>query len=419
MLRCGYQHRHLTEIRKKDFVLRAEKEKPRQSKFDRTIDDFVGKRYGAGEAWYGRRTALMSDEEVLAREQKNRIKIELDDDELLTNAILLVADTKSLDAIGDWIAFDLAAKGFNIRVAAPDVNRAIEYFGLPGKNVDIVSLTATSMDEDILRAVRNVQAVIFAGNFEPRSPLFVNGGEGVEYCQLVTRILDVIRLEQGTANTGSSNESPFANLVGRRKDNNKGRQVDVKKLVLVSRALNSDETNGVQSNPLGTVAAAIEAWIEDEPLVTSSGLFDTFRKQHRAIEDRIRKSGVEYAIVRAPERVLETRRGSVQPLTITQTGRPSNNGLGFIGTLDFAEAVVAALTIDVEKITFTPEESETVEAQRNARNTYYSILDMDNADMKSSYMMKPREAYLAQVEEDRETEKYWMQLFADYVVDSD
>ena len=148
-------------------------------------------------------------------------------------------------------------------------------------------------------------------------------------------------------------------------------------------------------------------------------MFDTFRKQHRAIEDRIRKSDVEYAIVRAPERVLETRRGSVQPLTITQTGRPSNNGLGFIGTLDFAEAVVAALTIDVEKITFTPEESETVEAQRNARNTYYSILDMDNADMKSSYMMKPREAYLAQVEEDRETEKYWMQLFADYVVDSD
>ena len=71
-------------------------------------------------------------------------------------------------------------------------------------------------------------------------------------------------------------------------------------------------------------------------------MFDDFRKQHRAIEDRVRKSGVEYAIVRAPERVIETRRGSVQPLTISQAGRPSNNGLGFIGTLDFAEAVVAA-----------------------------------------------------------------------------
>ena len=378
----------------------------------------MGKRYGAGEAWYGRRTAEMSDEEVLAREQKNQIKIELDDDELLTNSILIVADTKSLDAIGDWVAFDLAAKGFNIRVAAPDINRAIEYFGLPGKNVDILPLSSTSMEEDIVRAVRNVQAVVFAGNFEPRSTLFVNGGEGVEYCQLVTRVLETLRLQQGAANAGTSNNSPFANLVGQKKNKSKG-QVDVKKIVLISRALNSDELEGTPSNPLSTVAAALEAWIEDEPLAASNGLFDTFRKQHRAIEDRVRKSGVEYAIVRAPERVLETRRGSVQPLTISQTGRASNNGLGFIGTLDLAEAVVAALTIDVEKITFTPEESEVVEVERRARDAYYSILEMDNTDMKSSYMMKPREAYLAQVDEDREAEKYWAQLLADYQVDSD
>ena len=360
----------------------------------------------------------MSDEEVLAREQKNQIKIELDDDELQTNAILLVSDTKSIDIIGDWVAFDLAAKGFNIRVAAPDISRAIEYFGLPGKNVDILPLSSTSTEEDIVRAVRNVQAVIFAGNFEPKSPLFVNGGEGVEYCQLVTRILETLKLQQGTSNAGSSNDSPFANLVGQKKNRIKG-QVDVKKIVLISRALNSDDLGGVPSSPLSTVAAALEAWIEDEPLVTSNGLFDVFRKQHRAIEDRVRKSGVEYAIVRAPERVIETRRGSVQPLTISQAGRASNNGLGFIGALDFAEAVVAALTIDVEKVTFTPEESEVAGVERNSRDAYYSILDMDDTGMKSSYMMKPREAYLAQVDEDRQAEKYWMQLFANCQVDSD
>lgn len=399
-------------------ALFAEKEKPRQSKFDRTIDDFVGKRYGAGEAWYGKRTAGMSDEEVLAKEQKNRIKIELDDDELQTNAILLVADSKSLDAIGDWVAFDLAAKGFSIRVAAPDISKAIEYFGLPGKNVDILPLTATSTEEDILRAVRNVQAVVFAGNFEPKSPLFVNGGEGVEYCQLVVRILEMLRLEQGIVSTESSKDNPFANLVGQKKGKKKG-QVDVQKMVLLSRALNSDDMGGVPSNPLSSVAAVLEAWIEDEPLIVSNGLFDTFRKQHRAIEDRVRKSGIEYAIVRAPERVLETRRGSVQPLTISQAGRANGDGLGFIGTLDLAEAVVAALTIDVEKITFTPEESEVKVAQRSSRDAYYSILEMDNTDMKSSYMMKPKEAYLAQVDEDRESEKFWMQLFADYQVDSD
>jgi len=33
-----------------------------RSRFQRSIDDFVGKRYGAGEAFYGRRTSDMSDE---------------------------------------------------------------------------------------------------------------------------------------------------------------------------------------------------------------------------------------------------------------------------------------------------------------------------------------------------------------------
>ena len=44
------------------------------------------------------------------REEKNRIKMVLDDDELKTNAILIVADTASLDAIGDWVAFELVSK---------------------------------------------------------------------------------------------------------------------------------------------------------------------------------------------------------------------------------------------------------------------------------------------------------------------
>ena len=153
----------------------------------------MGKRYGAGRAWYGERRSEMSDEDILAREQKNRVKMVLDEDELKTNAILIVADSKSLDAIGDWVAFDLQAKGFNIRVATPDVQKGVEYFGLPGNNVDILQLSCTSAEEDIFRAIRNVQAIFFAGNFVPVTSFFANGGEGVEYCRLVSRILDLIR----------------------------------------------------------------------------------------------------------------------------------------------------------------------------------------------------------------------------------
>ena len=191
-------------------------------------------------------------------------------------------------------------------------------------------------------------------------------------------------------------------------------------LVLLSRALNADDLGGISSTPVSTLAAALEAWLEDEPLASSSSLFDVFRSQHKEIERRVRSCGdvVEYAIVRAPERVVETRRGSIQPLTISQVGR-SSNGLGFIGTLDLAEAVVAAITIDVERITFTPEEAETSSILRETRSTYYSILDMDDSNMKTSYMMKPREAYLSQLEEDKATEIYWAKLFEGYQIDQD
>ena len=80
------------------------------------IDDFVGKRYGAGEAWYGKKKSDLSDDEVIEIENKQMPRKEVSDDELKTNAVLIVGDVKSLGAIGDWVGFDLAAKGFNIRV---------------------------------------------------------------------------------------------------------------------------------------------------------------------------------------------------------------------------------------------------------------------------------------------------------------
>lgn len=57
---------------------------------------------------------------------------------------------------------------------------------------------------------------------------------------------------------------------------------------------------------------------------------------------------------RAPERVLEARRGSVYPLQLSQTADSStaeaSPAPGFIGMLDLAEAVVQALLIDVAQV---------------------------------------------------------------------
>ena len=39
-----------------------EPEKKKSTKFDRAIDDFIGKRYGAGEAFYGKRMSDLDEE---------------------------------------------------------------------------------------------------------------------------------------------------------------------------------------------------------------------------------------------------------------------------------------------------------------------------------------------------------------------
>lgn len=110
-----------------------------------------------------------------------------------------------------------------------------------------------------------------------------------------------------------------------------------------------------------------------------------------------------------------------------------------VGMLDLTETVVQSLVLDIPNITFTvcesaksflerqviqetmplaqsnamdeeygktikPEESYT---DRVSRSAYYGILDMEDKDMKSSYLMKPAEIYRAQLDEDEQLDEYW------------
>ena len=82
--------------------------KPKKSKFDRVVDDFIGKRFGAGDYFYGERISQLTDEEYMnqyeAVDEEETLERPLKD-----NAILLVG---SLEAMGQWVAFELAGKCF-------------------------------------------------------------------------------------------------------------------------------------------------------------------------------------------------------------------------------------------------------------------------------------------------------------------
>lgn len=146
--------------------IKSPKPKNRRSKFDRIVDDFVQKKYGAGEAFYGRRTQDMSDEEF---DKANGV-VASDDDELENaplkgNAILLVGNPET--DITQWIAFELLEKGFSVRIACSTLKSGVKAFGKPGVNVDICVIGPSSSEKSISRCIESVQAIIITTNFQP------------------------------------------------------------------------------------------------------------------------------------------------------------------------------------------------------------------------------------------------------------
>lgn len=87
--------------------------KPKKSKLDRVVDDFIGKRFGAGDFFYGERVSQLTDEEYI--EQYEAVdEEELVERPLKDNAILLIG---SLEAIGQWVAFELAGIVFQLTLS--------------------------------------------------------------------------------------------------------------------------------------------------------------------------------------------------------------------------------------------------------------------------------------------------------------
>ena len=411
--RIRVHHLHAEKDNNKD------KNDKKNTKFDRVVDDFLGKRYGAGEAFYGKRTSSLSEDEYQAMRGDvpvNKEK-ELLNREFKDNAVLIVHGITGSSAPGQWIAFELAEKGFNVRVVCDNLKKAVEVFGYD--NVDLIQLGADSTERDYAKAIQGTQAMIICSNFEPAADLGpfnllpLPGGGGLKKCEEETIVAQKLLDVSSRARKGGIGQ--------------------VKKVVYLSRVISTDKKKA------GSVLQGL--WDSS----AENQIFNDFRSLHVELESSVRKAGIEYVIVRAPSRVLQIREGAVYDLVIfgaspkdKQSSKSVLESFGDkelqIGVLDLAESCTQALLQDFDGITFTvceqpsdikEEDSALVDitgyegknvqsrirkqAQGNrvSRLWYYGILNVDDDGLRVSYMMKPSEAYKSQLEEDIKVEEYW------------
>lgn len=119
--------------------------------FEGVIEDFVGKKYGAGQFFYGVRTS---------REHQSASATL----SLKPNAVLVVGAAES--SVCQTILIELLEKGFPVRYACDDSIKAFQLFGPSGFNFDIVELhkgsffSRSSPEKDFAVAIKDVQALV-------------------------------------------------------------------------------------------------------------------------------------------------------------------------------------------------------------------------------------------------------------------
>lgn len=162
------------------------------------------------------------------------------------NAILIVG---GIEDIGMWTAFELAEKGFVIRIASTNMKEAINVFGLPRNNVDIVELKGNQTPEEkYATAVNGVQAIVLCANFIPQFDFGPAGTQAREERETALNILDMAQRAR-QAKVGQ-----------------------VAKVVMVSRAI----PNFLLPPSRNPVISYIEQSVD-------SSLFNSFRMRHEQV----------------------------------------------------------------------------------------------------------------------------------------
>lgn len=440
------------------------------SKFDRIIDDFVGKRFGAGEAFYGKRTSALSDEEYDDFLQDSRRKLpgggfdgdNYDSMALKDNAILLVGDAKRAE-IMRWIAFELLEKDFSVRIATSDYRGAVDTFGRPGFNVDIVTIGAGSSEADYQRCLSGVQAVVLLSGFmPPLAPWDFGGDRRVEEEFVVAkRMIGTATKMEGDLDQDTEKDG-------------------IAKLVFLSRYY---QRSDLSSSALAEVqqGGSVLEYLSNvlffpSTISVDTTSFDPFRHKHRDFEAVVRSSGFDHLIVQCPpvldgyETILNTAStlfdsfvcltyrgaGSIDELALFRSdiGRSSTtpplieNACATMSLLDLAEVSTQGLLCDfLTQHTFFVSRNRRQSSRlilgddeegirRIRRSAYYAILDLDAAteakggsdkelseeelekgyaDMRAGYSFRSMDDYKNQLEEDGAVEEYWREVFKQYI----
>lgn len=257
--------------------------KPKSTKFSRMLDDFVGKKYGAGEAFYGKRTSDLSEDqyrEYLRKTFPTRY-IADDDIELKSNAILVIGDPQV--ELTQWIILELTDKGFKVRLICEDKKEATKVFGKHGYNIDIVTVDQDTLNSDIDKYVNSIQAVLVTTNFLP-----------------TFNILKWTKLEQMTKDKFLWTKR----ILDRAKFVHELGNASIMKIVFLSRYIPGYNSNSSKSrsNILEVLGGALEYSPSDINLTNQ--LFDAFRQCHLDFESYIKSLRLEYVIMRAPPMVL-------------------------------------------------------------------------------------------------------------------
>jgi uncharacterized protein YbjT (DUF2867 family) len=304
--------RPLTSVEKRRIARASKTDQARKlSKNQRLLDDFLGKRMGQGNVFYGEALADLDDD---AYAQKVEAQSKNDKDERLEvrplrdNPVLVVGAT---GGTGQWVVSDLLSKGFSVRAFVRNLDKAEDLFGWDGANLDVFE--GDVKDAEALReASRGALAVVYcAGSRE------ILGGNSFEQ-------VDGVGVENAVQAARESGGGP-------------GARPSVRKFILLSSI-------GV-SKP-------------DEYGFFGKLLGDPLKAKARG-ERAVRQSGLEsYCIVRAAG--LRDGDGVKRRIEVGQGDRFGRSG---VSRLDVASMLVQALVQDVNNVTFEVRNTEEVEDQ--------------------------------------------------------
>lgn len=312
--------RPLNSVEQRRIDRAAKTDKARKlSKNARLMDDFFGKRMGAGTVFYGESLSDLDDEAYAKKvEASNDNDARLEIKALRENPVVVVGATGKT---GQWVVTDLLSKGFSVRAFVRNLDKAEDLFGWDGSNLDL-----------------------FEGNVKDLSALteVMKGALAVIYCAGSREVIGTNTFSQ-VDGLGVENAVKAAQLSG------EGGVPSVRKFILLSSiGVSKPDGYGLVSKLLG----------------------DPLKAKARG-EDAVRKGNLEsYCIVRAGG--LRDGDGTKRAIEIGQGDMFGKCG---VSRLDVAQMLVQALVQDVNNVTFEVKNDDSRQEDQERLNNILSTPD--------------------------------------------